>query len=330
LLMADWGADLATFQASGGQTMPSDGPEDFWAQLNGVPIGGATMELLTQSEKNFSLSKVNDSGVIDQLKLFDGQFTLNVTDERSKVNINTCYRLRSGGECRTLLKALLSCPAEHAFLEKRKVNADELIANLKNWIDDDERVDEGTGSSELDPYEQRQPKVHPKNAPFDTLEELKVVAGWEDDVYEVFSPYLTVFPYQELEGKCILGGGEKPEVNINSASRELVGCLLPQASNTHAEKSLKWFNPLEDVPKPDPANSLASVNKMGDDLFGETDKERMKNFTYLSDTYRVVVQGEVGDQTKKLETVLQRRFPNDEEKKQGINTTYKILYFKML
>ena len=37
------------------------------------------------------------------------------------------------------------------------------------------------------------PDQGPKNAFFDSLEELKQVAGWDDDLQIIFSPYLRVF-----------------------------------------------------------------------------------------------------------------------------------------
>ena len=326
LLQADWGTDLATFQATGGQTMPSDGPDDLWGKLNGMPIGGSSMAMMAQTEETFDLNKVNDSGVIDQLKLFDGEFTIEVADEKSRININHCFKGQAF-ECEYLLKALLSCPAERAFLEKRKIKADELFANVKDWVDEDETPGPASGnSSEQDPYEGRDPKVRPKNAPFDSLEELKLVAGWDDDLYKIFSPYLTVYPYQETEGKF----PDKPFVNINSAARELVACLLPQTNFASAEKASMWFDPPPNKLKADQANSLERINQMAAELFGEGDKERTKYFTYLSDTYRVTVKGEVGDTTRTLVAVVQRKFPTDEEKKAGLKTTYKILHFKML
>ena len=71
LVSADFAYDL--FQAQQTPKMGlSDGLGDWWALLNGLPIGGETMEMVGQFQEEFKLNAVMASGVLDQLKLFDG------------------------------------------------------------------------------------------------------------------------------------------------------------------------------------------------------------------------------------------------------------------
>ena len=39
----------------------SDSPDDIWSQLNGLPISGESVEMVSQFQENFDLSKVSDS-----------------------------------------------------------------------------------------------------------------------------------------------------------------------------------------------------------------------------------------------------------------------------
>ena len=76
--------------AMGGMLSWSDSPDDIWAQLNGLPISGESVEMITQFQENFDLSKVSDSKILDGIQLFDGSFDIEVVDQSSKINVNFC------------------------------------------------------------------------------------------------------------------------------------------------------------------------------------------------------------------------------------------------
>lgn len=321
LISADWGIDLFKYQMSGNKTLPSDGRDDVWSVLNGLPIGGATMEMVTEFQEQFDLSKISDSKVLDELKLFDGEFTVNVEDESQRINVNSCAKGRAD-ECLTMLRALMSCPAEKAFLDKKKRKPLEVAANIKDWVDEDTAVEQGSNNgSENDPYVRRETKVSPKNAPLDSLDELKTIEGWDDDMHRIFSRYLTLYPLQTNKD-------DKPRINLNTASREILGCLLPESNVSCAERSALYF-PYGDK-TPDVIDSNAGLEKVLTDVFCERDKEKAKLFTFRSDLYRVTVSGEVGGQTRRVEAVLNRRMPDQTDEKNGFKGTYKYLQWKML
>lgn len=324
LLSVDLAVDLTMAELGGPNAQVSDGPGDIWAQLNGLPIGGETLEMLGQMQETFELSKVADSRVIDQLKQFEGSFTVNISDESSRININFCGdRNRNQRKvCQTFLKALMSCPAEKSYLDERKVNPDELIANLEDWIDDNQNPSESGGrGSESDPYADRVPKVVPKNAPLDTIDELRAVAGWDVDLEEIFSPYMTVYPipYKELQKSQFA-------INFNTASRELLNCLFPKAVTDCAEKSALYIDKRAEG---EAATSTQGVQQMLQQTFC-AEGEASKSFTYRSDTYRVTVEATSGNQKKRMEFVVARRLPDDQDTKNQYKSAYKYLYWKML
>ena len=140
LITADFAYDLLQAQMTGGKGAKLvDGFADFWSVLNGFPIGGDTVDMIAMFQESFEV-KTLDGGVLEQLRLFDGQFVLNVTDETNKININDCAQ----GKClesMLMLEALFSCPAEKAFLERKKLDPKELAYKIKDWIDKDTKAD---------------------------------------------------------------------------------------------------------------------------------------------------------------------------------------------
>lgn len=323
LISADLGIDLFQYQMQ--KTPPTDGAGDVWSMVNGLPIGGDTMEMLGEVQEQFDLSSVNDGAVLDQLKLFDGSFAINVEDETKRINVNYCGEGQSP-ECLAMLEALMSCPAEREFLNKKKLTPREVAANIKDWVDDNTRPVEGwaTAGTEEAPYEKRDPKVVPKNAPLDSLDELKMVEGWDDEMHTVFSPFLTIYPIPPP------GVQAKPKVNLNTAAQEVLFCLLPQSQSSCAEVATKFVNPAKAEDEPDNVSNPQDIQKRLAEVFCENDAKKAKWFTYRTDTFRVQATGVVGDHEQTLETIVKRGLPDAQEKKDGFKGSYRFLYWKML
>lgn len=327
LLSADLAYDLFQAQQDPKATL-SDGLGDFWSAMNGLPIGGETLEMMSSFQEQFELNAVLDSGVMDQLKLFDGSFTLDVSDESQKINLNYCATSRCS-ETMLMLEALFACPAEKAFLEEKKVGGRELAYRIKDWVDTDSRAEEASGyNDENDPYQKREPKLTAKNAPLDSVDELRIIEGWDEEIHAVFAPYVTVYPFQQSSTD------KRFQININTASRALLQCLFPEAKGDCAEKSaiaLKKRN--------DDKSSMGAPGQKVPDILQETlcytggdgnageANNRAAWFQQYSMVYRVDVQGSVGDSVKKLTAVIERSMP---DAKKNEKATYKILYWKII
>ncbi|SME95537.1 general secretion pathway protein GspK [Pseudobacteriovorax antillogorgiicola] len=321
LLTADLAIDLSLREVQGKNFTPADGPEDMWAMLNGLPIGGETLEMVSSMQESFDLSAINDSDVLDQLKLFDGAFVLEVHDETSKINVNTCG-IGRGDKCMDLLRKLMSCPAEREYLERKKVNPQEIISLIRDWVDDNDRPDENAFySSEDDPYAERGGDQFPKNARFDSLEELKLIPGWDDEMHKIFSPFLTVYPIPTDTIK------DKWRINFNTADRAFLGCLLPKANQECAETSARYVNKRDEFGSVSGAQALKSTLNQ---QFCTSSTDDVKRFGYRSDVYRIKVTGQVEDQARTLEVVMQRGVPDEFDEKKGFRGAYKFLYWKML
>ena len=322
LLMADLAVDLGQAELQGASAVVTDGPGDFWAMLNGYPIGAESLDMMGQMQETFDLSKINDSTMLDQLKLFDGHFVINIADESSRLNVNYLYG-NAGSIYGTMLKALMSCPAEKDYLEKKKINPGEIVAYMKDWQDLDERASEESGkSSEDEVYADRMPKIKAKNAPFDTLDELRMIPGWDVDLHTIFSPFLTVYPIPPATQ-----GTARIPINFNTVSREFLGCLFPKANTDCAEKSVEHFNKKE---KDGPSSSVEQIQEKLKSAFCAENDDIAKKFTFRSDLYRVKVQAEVYGQVKNLEIVMQRKLPDADDMKTQYKAAYRYLYWKML
>ena len=319
LVSIDWAVDLTKFMMNSA-VLPTDGAgaNDIYSQLNDKPINGKVAEML-------GLSKVNDSTIYEQLKSFDdGVFEVNVTDELSRVNVNYCG-LGRGLDCRSMVELLLSGPAERTFLDKKKTNAKEISGNIRSWVALSKTGDDD--SSGGDPYSNRVPRVGPKSAPFDSVDELKMVAGWDDDLHTVYAPYLTVFP-PPVEGKLF-----EPMLNINSVSEELMRSLMPEGAGNCPEQFTKYFNPIEGQQRGQ-ATKRGEIEQTLTSRFCVTDQSKLKWFTFRSDVFRIRAMGAVRRSVKGIELVVQRTMPEVSptatETNAELKSTYKILFWKML
>jgi type II secretory pathway component PulK len=331
LIAVDFAIDLYQFEISSNPNLPNlpnlsilpaDGPQDPWGYLNGFPIGGDSAELINTFQEGFDLSKLSDDKVLSKLKDLDGQFTLVVSDEMSKINVNYCA-VGQGIKCTTMLLALMSCPAESDYLENKKLVAKEIVAHIRDWADTDSNVELASGaSSESDPYADRDPKVFPKNAYFDTIEELKLIPGWDDDLHEIFSPYLTVYPMPSQTARQ-----SDLNVNFNSADRSLLACLLPKSATDCAESAAGYYDNLGNSM---PAGTPEGLRNILSRYFCESRNEVIKQFSQRSDVYRINVTATVGDQTRTIRAIVERGPADEISARDNINESIRFLDWKML
>lgn len=327
LLSADFAYDLFMAQQNPKSGL-NDGLGDWWGLMNGLPIGGETLEMVSQFQESFNVNSVMGSGVLDQLKLFDGSFILDVSDESSKININFCAQDGRCTRTMAMLEALFACPAEKAFLDQKKLNGKELAYRIKDWIDFDGKASEESGYNDEDePYIKREPRLRAKNAPMDTMEELRLIEGWDEEVHAVFSQYLTVFPFQ-------IKGQDRSQVNLNTATRALLQCLFPESKGECAEKSTLALNT-----RNNDKTSLGGEGKKMSEILRETlcfnggdaqtddASSKASWFAQNSMIFRIEVQGAVGDSSKTLSAVVERTMPDP---KKNEKSTYRVLYWKVI
>ncbi|MFZ5481023.1 MAG: general secretion pathway protein GspK [Myxococcota bacterium] len=165
---------------------------------------------------------------------FDGDFTASVQGEDCRVNVNSSEFVSRSQDKRVeetatgqQIYGLLSGEENEQWLRERDLERWDLVGNLADWVDADNFVSSGKGGYEDDFYNTRSSPYLSKNAKFDSLEEIRLVEGWQDDVYERFGDQLTIY-----------GGGK---VNVNCAEDDVIRGLLKAYCPTAQESQIDQF-----------------------------------------------------------------------------------------
>ncbi len=172
---------------------------------------GQATEETTEESREKSQSRFGKQGFLD----FNGDFTATVEGEDCKVNISGLSSHKdplSEDPLYQMLEQLMSGEENEAWLRDRNLTALELIGNLADWVDSDSTVSSGRGSYEDNFYSGLTNPYLAKNAPFDTTEEIRLVEGWQDAVFDRWGDKLTIY------------GSKK--VNITCADKEVLKMML--------------------------------------------------------------------------------------------------------
>ncbi|MCO4747860.1 MAG: general secretion pathway protein GspK [Proteobacteria bacterium] len=173
------------------------------------------------SEEEVEESREEGSGSDRNFLDFDGDFAAEITDENSKVNVSmiggqNLSELLANPQAQQLYGLMAGEDNDRFFLD-RNLERWELIGNLADWVDaDTTRAYQGGPEDAL--YNNLDSPYLPKNASFNSFDEIRLVDGWHrDDVWERFGQHLTVY-----------GSGR---INVNSAQPEVIRGLLVHGCN---------------------------------------------------------------------------------------------------
>jgi general secretion pathway protein K len=134
---------------------------------------------------------------------FEGDFSSEISDHESKVNINVfaTENVTTAQESPTgqFIFALMSKEEDLTWFRQRGIDPWEMIGNLKDWVDADTIRSGGRGGYEDSLYNTLDPPYLTKNAPFDSMDEIRLVAGWEGELCDRYCDKLSI--YGNSEGK---------------------------------------------------------------------------------------------------------------------------------
>ena len=119
-------------------------------------------------------------------------------DEESKININ-------------LVKPEIISIVFQALAKLDEDEANEIAYSIVDWRDPDSFLINPSYGAEDDYYDEKEPPYEAKDAHFQVVEELLLVRGMDEKIFDQVKDYITIF-----------GSGA---VNINTASREILGAL---------------------------------------------------------------------------------------------------------
>jgi general secretion pathway protein K len=257
--------------------------------------GTVSDEIAEQSREELSTGHFSDKHFLD----FDGDFNASIVDEDSKVNLNG-FASRSSESIlqeeltATTLYGIMSGQEQDQWFYDRDIDRWEIIGNIADWVDTDNTRCGLRSGYEDDLYNRVEPDPYlAKNAPFDTKEEIKLVDGWEDEVYEKYEDRITVW-----------GSGK---ININTASPEVMfGLLKAYSEGTPADSVVEQCQSLmaEMVLFSDWQSADEFAEWVGNNC-GCIPDENMKNvITTSSSVFTITSMGVVGDTTVTITAVL--------------------------
>ena len=165
-----------------------------------------------------------------------GTFDIEMESLDGKLNLNCGGGANSGAPAVTRLVAGLAglmLPERYnrLFQEPREdgqyLDRQQTISAILDWIDQDTVV---FGSTAAEDYGYRAKKVpyEIKNQYFDSLEELRLVHGVNDDFMSAFANAFTVY------GSC--------RVNVSVAEAPLIGALIQQFASNPSDPALRYEN----------------------------------------------------------------------------------------
>lgn len=222
---------------------------------------------------------------VPEYPLGDGTLAGGITDEQGKININSL--LETGGKVskESPRKKQLQLLFEHLQLKP------ELVDPIVDWIDSNSEPEQH--GAEADFYQQMTPSYSIKDGPLDTLQELHMIKGISDEVYNKISPYLTVY-----------GDGK---INVNTADILVIRSLAEGIEETIARRIVDG-RPYQDR------------NKYKENVADESVKTKLLGVNWIetrSNVFSILAEGRVQNTRKIVRAVVDRRTPA------------KLLYFKV-
>ena len=154
---------------------------------------------------------------ISSFPLRTGNISLDIKDERSKINLNALVDQKLNKvdfQVRTQLNELFR------FLEIETEKADLFVASLVNWLDRPARSiinDQDSSGAGAAHYAALENPYYIKDGPLDSVEEIRMIHGMDNGFYTKVQDYLTVYPKDK-------------KVNFSTASKKVIMATIKAAT----------------------------------------------------------------------------------------------------
>lgn len=274
-----------------------DGDEDEARDIQRA--GGLTEAQAQKSREESEIQTSLRKSFLD----FDGDFTASVKDEDSRIFVGnlqaTDLAQLQQSPHGILLQGLMMGEKQVDHLREYNLEQWELIANLADWTDpDDNRLYLGGRESQL--YENLGDPYLPKNAAFDSTEEIRLVDGWEKDhVWNQYGKHLTIY-----------GGGK---INVNTCTRRVLEAVLHAGiDGVMSDDSIDLVIEMIDAFRNTPPALGGGFFRKPDDFInfiqqyatGTVRPELKDAITTKSTVFRVTSRGDVGRASVEIEAVF--------------------------
>jgi type II secretory pathway component PulK len=279
--------------------------------LESIPIECSMLSAIMKRGDTAFPEDKDEEGEEDTPDLFQGECMATSTSEHSKISINALANpTNQPQQVVALLGAMLSdTHFERHFEEDDKTGGHaespaELIGNIVDWIDGDNDQLVSTSSDEERPYAFLKERYRPKNAPFDSLAELQMVAGIDDELFQLISKNVSIYSNSrqiELstakDGQIVMGmmASLKPGITLPDG---VLGVMFLKLQELRA--ATFGFLPLTKV-----ILKTFATEALGDALDNQRFDQAFSDKAEPPTWYTIEATGAMGNATRKIRAVFQ-------------------------
>lgn len=235
----------------------SDGIKLTYIAKSGF-YGAAALLLNTDNESATTLLEdwANTEALsVRSREFFDnGYFVVRVEDEMGKIPLN---KLAENAVLRSVLIRLLGQP--EFGLDRAK--AEEIVASIKDWIDEDNDVTSGGAESSY--YLTLDPPYRAKNAPLDCIEELLMIKGITKEIFAGTKEKPALADYVTADGDGLININTAPLLVLRSISDAITPAIAQEMDeyrrNKGNELAQAWYIAYD--------NSLGNIAAVNSNFF---------------------------------------------------------------
>lgn len=217
---------------------------------------------------------------ISNYRLGDGLIAARIEDERGKFNLND-------------VGSQPDSPGKTAKIARLKrlfqlVQADpRLVDAIVDWVDTNDAMEPNGAESGY--YLSQTPPYRAANGPMQTLDELRLIKGFTDEVMQRVSPYVSVYSPDGL-------------INVNTADLLVLEALDPRMSPSIAQEVVR-ARPFRTIQDLDRVKSMEPIAK---------ELRTLGVYTVRSDFFSARVSATIHEVTKTARAVIHRTGTNGE------------------
>lgn len=200
------------------------------------PPDAATMKEMFKSDRDAAQK------VLEQTKIEEGTYSVTIRSESSKINLNSLVvptnklserpnftvppdrpDLYSGLMLVNLMEGFLR-DSDDAYAEYPNLRPEEQVMDIMDWVSPgDNRL---MGGSKDQYYETQNPPYKAKRGRLFTLDELRLVKGIDDNLFEKLRPHVTVYSYDS-------------KINLNSADEKMYRAIYRDFTDDDLKKIME-------------------------------------------------------------------------------------------
>ena len=281
----------------------------------------------------------------EDLLSFEGDFSIECDDEQGRINLNYFRDVEKKADIsgegnayeahKKLLENLMAQGSFEKILENRKDDIRDIVNNIADWVDSNDRINEAPGISggyENSVFAKSDVDYKVKNGKFFTIAELLLIEGIGDDLYKALLPHVTVYGDDKLN-PCLASDDmivsfvmryseQDPSVPVISSDKdERVSLILEDVHEACMNPSPNVNDVAQAI-----TSRLGTQETQATEEKGKTTKKTTQSSSLASQLtttnrfYRLNLVGTVGDISMRIQAILDTK---------GAISNWKLLYYRV-